>query len=62
MDAVIFNGGYGYDYVKFAADQVTKQPDSSGVDDQGVAVDADRPAAAASLRRRHPARPDRQLG
>src|SRR4051794_23535757 len=31
VDAVIFNGGYGYDYVKFAADQVTKQPDSSGV-------------------------------
>src|SRR6476469_2745102 len=31
VDAVIFNGGYGYDYVKFAAGQVTKQPDSSGV-------------------------------
>ena len=31
VEAVIFNGGYGYDYVKFAADQVTKQPDSSGV-------------------------------
>ena len=31
VDAVIFNGGYGYDYVKFAADQVTKQPDFAGV-------------------------------
>src|SRR3954469_22997844 len=31
VDGVIFNGGYGYDYVKFAADQVTKQPDFSGV-------------------------------
>ena len=28
---MIFNGGYGYDYVKFAADQVTKQKDFSGV-------------------------------
>jgi N-acetylglucosamine transport system substrate-binding protein len=25
IDAVIFNGGYGYDYVQFAADQVHKQ-------------------------------------
>ena len=31
VEAVIFNGGYGYDYVKFAADQVTKQKDFSGV-------------------------------
>ena len=31
MEAVIFNGGYGYDYVKFAADQVKKQKDFSGV-------------------------------
>jgi len=31
VDAVIFNGGYGYDYVKFAAGQVNKQPDFSGV-------------------------------
>ena len=31
VEAVIFNGGYGYDYVKFAADQVTKQQDFSGV-------------------------------
>ena len=31
MDAVIFNGGYGYDYVKYAADQVNKQKDFSGV-------------------------------
>jgi N-acetylglucosamine transport system substrate-binding protein len=31
VEAVIFNGGYGYDYVKFAADQVTKQSDFSGV-------------------------------
>jgi N-acetylglucosamine transport system substrate-binding protein len=31
IEAVIFNGGYGYDYVKFAADQITKQKDSSGV-------------------------------
>ena len=31
VDAVIFNGGYGYDYVKFAADQVKKQKDFSGV-------------------------------
>ncbi len=31
VDAVIFNGGYGYDYVKFAAGQVSKQPDFSGV-------------------------------
>src|SRR5664279_1440356 len=30
-EAVIFNGGYGYDYVKFAAGQVTKQPDFSSV-------------------------------
>ena len=28
---MIFNGGYGYDYVKFAADQVTKQTDFTGV-------------------------------
>ncbi len=33
-----------------------------GRHDQGGAVHADRPAAAASLRRRQPARPDRQLG
>jgi N-acetylglucosamine transport system substrate-binding protein len=31
VDAVIFNGGYGYDYVKFAATQVKAQPDFSGV-------------------------------
>src|SRR5262245_35073072 len=31
IDAVIFNGGYGYDYVKFAADQVKKQSDFTGV-------------------------------
>jgi N-acetylglucosamine transport system substrate-binding protein len=31
VEAVIFNGGYGYDYVKYAAQQVTKQPDFSGV-------------------------------
>jgi N-acetylglucosamine transport system substrate-binding protein len=31
VEAVIFNGGYGYDYVKFAATQVPKQPDFSGV-------------------------------
>jgi N-acetylglucosamine transport system substrate-binding protein len=31
VEAVIFNGGYGYDYVKFAADQVKKQKDFSGV-------------------------------
>jgi N-acetylglucosamine transport system substrate-binding protein len=31
VEAVIFNGGYGYDYVKYAADQVTKQKDFSGV-------------------------------
>ncbi len=31
VDAVIFNGGYGYDYVKYAADQVKKQKDFSGV-------------------------------
>jgi N-acetylglucosamine transport system substrate-binding protein len=31
VEAVIFNGGYGYDYVKFAAAQVPKQPDFSGV-------------------------------
>ena len=31
VEAVIFNGGYGYDYVKFAADQVNKQKDFSGV-------------------------------
>ncbi|MEX0429445.1 N-acetylglucosamine/diacetylchitobiose ABC transporter substrate-binding protein [Nocardioides sp. DS6] len=31
VEAVIFNGGYGYDYVTFAADQVTKQKDFSGV-------------------------------
>src|SRR3954467_4656946 len=31
LDAVIFNGGYGYDYVKYAADQVTKQKGFSGV-------------------------------
>ena len=31
IEAVIFNGGYSYDYVKFAADKVKKQPDSSGV-------------------------------
>ena len=30
IEAVIFNGGYGYDYVKFAADQVTKQKDGAG--------------------------------
>ncbi len=31
VEAVIFNGGYGYDYVKYAADQVTKQKGFSGV-------------------------------
>jgi N-acetylglucosamine transport system substrate-binding protein len=31
VEAVIFNGGYGYDYVKFAADQVNAQKDFSGV-------------------------------
>jgi len=31
VEAVIFNGGYGYDYVKFAAAQIPKQPDFSGV-------------------------------
>jgi len=31
VEAVIFNGGYGYDYVKFAADQVNQQKDFSGV-------------------------------
>ena len=31
VEAVIFNGGYGYDYVKFAADEVKKQKDFSGV-------------------------------
>src|SRR4051812_46371562 len=31
VEAVIFNGGYGYDYVKFAAAEVAKQPDFSGV-------------------------------
>jgi N-acetylglucosamine transport system substrate-binding protein len=31
VEAVIFNGGYGYDYVKFAAAQVPKQPDFTGV-------------------------------
>ena len=31
VEAVIFNGGYGYDYVKFAADQVKKQKDFTGV-------------------------------
>ena len=31
VEAVIFNGGYGYDYVKFAAAQVPKQPGFSGV-------------------------------
>ena len=31
VEAVIFNGGYGYDYVKFAADQVKKQKGFSGV-------------------------------
>ena len=62
VEAVIFNGGYGYDYVKYAADQVNEAEGLLGRQDQGVSVDADRPAAAASLRRRHPARPDRQLG
>ena len=61
VDAVIFNGGYGYDYVKFAADQVNEAAGLLGRHDQGVAVDPDRPAAAASLRRWQPARPDRQL-
>jgi len=31
VEAVIFNGGYGYDYVTFAADQVKKQKGFSGV-------------------------------
>jgi N-acetylglucosamine transport system substrate-binding protein len=31
VEAVIFNGGYGYDYVKFAADKVKKQKDFTGV-------------------------------
>jgi N-acetylglucosamine transport system substrate-binding protein len=31
VEAVIFNGGYGYDYVKYAADQVKKQKGFSGV-------------------------------
>jgi N-acetylglucosamine transport system substrate-binding protein len=31
VEAVIFNGGYGYDYVKYAADQVNAQKDFSGV-------------------------------
>jgi N-acetylglucosamine transport system substrate-binding protein len=31
VEAVIFNGGYGYDYVKYAADQVKQQKDFSGV-------------------------------
>ena len=30
VEAVIFNGGYGYDYVKYAADQVNNQKDFSG--------------------------------
>src|SRR4051794_41754279 len=30
VEAVIFNGGYGYDYVKYAADQVNQQKDFSG--------------------------------
>ena len=62
VDAVIFNGGYGYDYVKFAAEQVKKQKNFSGVTIKVDAVDTDRPAAAATLRRRQPTRPDRQLG
>ena len=31
VEAVIFNGGYGYDYVTFAAGQVKKQKDFTGV-------------------------------
>jgi N-acetylglucosamine transport system substrate-binding protein len=31
VEAVIFNGGYGYDYVQFAADQVNAQKDFEGV-------------------------------
>jgi N-acetylglucosamine transport system substrate-binding protein len=31
VEAVIFNGGYGYDYVTFAANQVKKQKGFSGV-------------------------------
>ena len=31
VEAVIFNGGYGYDYVTFAASQVKKQKDFTGV-------------------------------
>jgi N-acetylglucosamine transport system substrate-binding protein len=31
VEAVIFNGGYGYDYVKYAADKVKAQKDFSGV-------------------------------
>jgi N-acetylglucosamine transport system substrate-binding protein len=31
IEAVIFNGGYGYDYVTFAADQVKKQFDGASI-------------------------------
>ena len=59
VDAVIFDGGYGIDYV--AVRRRHLRPDPRGLDRRGLAVDADRHRAAAPLRRRQPARPHRQL-
>ena len=59
VDAVIFNGGYGIDYVEFAAEQM--QELQAGVTVKVGAVDQDRPGAAAAVRGRQPAGPDRQL-
>ena len=59
VDAVIFDGGYGTDYVAFAAALMEREP--RRVDRGGVRDDGDRPGAAAPVRGRRPARPDRQL-
>ena len=59
VDAVIFNGGYGIDYVSSRPTSCRRS--TPGVDGQGLAVHPDRPGAAAALRRRQPAGPDRQL-
>ncbi len=50
VDAVIFDGGYGTDYVSFAA--AIMQDELPRLVGEGVGDDRDRPGAAAALRRR----------
>ena len=60
VDAVIFNGGYGIDYVEFAADLMQKNHPKVTVKVSPSTQIATGTAAA--LHRRQPAGPDRQLG